>query len=173
MNIYCERIGSRSGSSAAYALLAAAYRSIHGEAMPEIKKTPNGKPYFAGGLDIHFSLSHSKTHILCAISDAPIGVDIESPRCISERAVKYFSSPAELSMFSPLELWVLKESYVKLVGGTLPLVRNIRYTHDNESIKTSDLSAFSKLYCIEGCHAAVSTYKNNFPESINTHLLTR
>jgi len=139
--------------------------------MPEIKKTPNGKPYFPDRPDIHFSLSHSRTHVLCALSGAPVGVDIESPRQISKRAVGYFCSPGELALFDPLDLWVLKESYVKLIGGTFALIKASRFSRVGGRIIAPEFApefaaefapefapekpVMARLYGIGGCRAAV------------------
>ena len=134
--------------------------------MPEIKKTPNGKPYFPARPDIHFSLSHTRTHVLCALSDNPAGADIESPRNISKRAVRFFCSPAELTMFDLFDLWVLKESYIKLIGGTLMNIKSLRFSRVNGKIVTQDENAISKLYRIGDCRAAVSSYGTEPPDSI-------
>ena len=37
----------------------------------------NGKPYFKNDLYFHFSLSHSGERAMCAVSDEPIGCDVE------------------------------------------------------------------------------------------------
>lgn len=132
MRIFCASRDGRSGAEAAYALLGSAFRTLYEGAVPEIKKTANGKPFFPDRPEIHFSLSHSRTHVLCAVSPAPVGVDIESPRDISARAVNYFSSPYEQELFEPLDLWVLKESFIKLIGGTLALMKTLRFSQDWE-----------------------------------------
>ena len=157
----------QNGSETVYKLLEHAFRTEYGAALPEIKKTPNGKPFFPLRPDVHFSLSHSKTHVLCALSREPVGVDIESPRRISERAVRYFCSPEELRLFDPLDLWVLKESYIKLAGLTLPAVKTLRFSRQgNDRIVAPDETAASKLYRIGDCRAAVSTFGGSPPESV-------
>ena len=166
MKIYCVPHDGKNGSETVYKLLEHAFRTEYGAALPEIKKTPSGKPFFPLRPDVHFSLSHSKTHVLCAVSRAPVGVDIEAPRRISERAVKYFCSPEELRLFDPLDLWVLKESYIKLVGLTLPAVKTLRFSRQGDTIIAPDESAASKLYSIGDCRAAVSTFGGELPESV-------
>ena len=143
-------------SDEAEQLLDTVYGLIYSSKMPKIKKTPNGKPYFPDRLDIHFSLSHSKTHILCGLSSTPIGVDIESPREINDRTLDFFSTPVELEYFHPLELWVLKESYIKLFGKTLTDVKNLHFTRLGEKIISPDKSVKSYLLQIDSCYAAVS-----------------
>jgi len=137
-----------------------------GEPIPEIQKTPNGKPYFPDRPDVYFSLSHSRTHVLCALSDKPVGVDIESPRTISERAVIYFCSNEELALFDPLDLWVLKESYVKLFGETMAMIKSLRFSRDGDRIVAPDKSVISKLYRSGDYRAAVCSIYEAPPDSI-------
>ena len=60
-------------------LLAAVYPELD-KAKPEFGYTEKGKPFLLDRPDIHFSISHTKSAILVAIADAPIGVDIEAFR---------------------------------------------------------------------------------------------
>jgi len=166
MKIFCSRHNGKNGSAAAYSLLAYALRAAYGMELPEIKKTSNGKPYFPERPEIHFSLSHAKTHVLCAISGAPVGADVESPRQISGRAIKYFCSAEELYLFDALDLWVLKESYIKLVGGTLPMVKNLRFSREGDKIVAPGINAASRLYSVDGCRAAVSSFQTFPPDQI-------
>ena len=162
----CTSYPNQSGSAAVYSLLEFMYEKEFGKPLPHIKKTPAGKPYFSGIQDIHFSLSHSRTHVLCAISDKPVGVDIESPRHISERALLFFYSPEESVHFEPLDLWVLKESYIKLIGGNLLMARNIRFSRDGDTIITPDKLCISGLYHIGDCPVAISTFGDYLPNSV-------
>ena len=166
MRIFCSIIGESGGSESVYSLLKYAYRLVYGETLPEIKKTANGKPYFPEKPDIHFSLSHSKTHVLCGLSASPIGVDIETPRHLNEKVKKYFVSPEELLLFDPLELWVLKESYIKLLGETIGMARHIQFSLDGKKIIPPGENVFSKLYRIEACCAAVSSFEAEPAETI-------
>ena len=83
----------------------------------------HGKPKVEG---LEFSLSHSGNLVLCAVSEEPVGCDIErlreAPKGVAER---YFSDAEQvyLSRFSADEydrkffrLWTMKESYVKMTG---------------------------------------------------------
>ena len=64
----------------------------------QILSKDNGRPYFKGHEDIFFSLSHSGERVMCAISDEPIGCDVQ---IISEDAGV------------DLETWPKMESYSK------------------------------------------------------------
>ena len=96
--------------------------------------TPFGKPIFNGHPDFHFSLSHSEEIAICAISDAPIGCDVEKMAPFDLRIAQRFfaSEECRLLMETPREtqpalfcrLWVLKESYLKATGLGLSLPLN-------------------------------------------------
>ena len=165
MKLLCA-INKNSGHDTVYALLNYAYFSIYGENPPEIGKSANGKPYFIGNTNAYFSLSHCKTHVLCGLSASPIGVDIESPRKISKRAEKFFCLPEEREVYEPLDLWVLKESYIKLIGGILPMAKTIKFLKQSGKIIAPDNDVIPKLYSIDGCRAAVSSLHINPPDTI-------
>ena len=83
-----------------------------------------GKPY-AEGLDIHFSVSHSGNLAVCAISDKPVGIDVEqnkkanfnvARRCFTKTELQYVLSGKEKSQQRFFEVWTKKEAYVKLLG---------------------------------------------------------
>ena len=171
MKIYAAPLGvephsGRNGSATVYKLLEYAYRLGYGDDLPAIKKTSNGKPFFPERPDVFFSLSHSKTHVACALSDFPVGVDIESPREISSRALLFFCSDEELCLFSPLDLWVSKESYIKLIGGTLASIKHIRFSRKNNKIITPDETVTACLYHVDGCRAAVCSLSGKLSESV-------
>ena len=107
-------------------LLAQMYEEHTGEAMPAIEKAPRGKPYFPGS-DLHFSITHTKTTVFCAISDREIGIDAEDlDRKVSPTLAQKILSPAEYAQFelvpeaerneALLRFWVLKEAAAKCSG---------------------------------------------------------
>lgn len=83
----------------------------------------HGKPYVDG---LEFNLSHSGSLVICAVSDKPVGCDVEifrkAPKGVAER---YFSESEKeyLNQFCGedydiafFRLWTMKESYVKMTG---------------------------------------------------------
>ena len=119
-----EALLGRSGHEAGRQLLARMYREITGENCPEIAVTQRGKPYFVEG-PWHFSISHTKNHVFCALSTRPVGLDAEEmDREINLRlAEKILSEPEWIRLEAAadkraalLKLWVLKEASVKLTG---------------------------------------------------------
>lgn len=101
-----------------------------------------GKPMVEG---LEFSLSHSGNMVVCAVSEEPVGCDVEeirkAPKGVAER---YFSEgeQAYLSQLSGDEydreffrLWTMKESYVKMTG------EGLRVPFDEYEIAMEDAGA--------------------------------
>ena len=124
MRIAGEPLCGRSGHEAGRELLARLYRETAGETLPEIAVADRGKPYFVSE-NLHFSISHTKNHVFCALSDRPVGLDAEEmDRDVNLRLAEKILSPSETVRWEAsadrraalLRLWVLKEAAVKLSG---------------------------------------------------------
>lgn len=84
----------------------------------------HGKPTLQEFPDIHFNMSHCKAGIAVAISDQPIGIDIECMGRYSESLARYCMSDNEMELMinAPdtdeqfTRLWTMKEALVKLTG---------------------------------------------------------
>ncbi len=108
----------------AYLMLEDMLRTEYGiQHCPEFSYGSNGKPYFKELSDIHFNMSHCPKGVACAVSDRPVGIDIEEIQFDEPVAMRVFNAdeyarikecatPAE--KFT--ELWTMKESYLKLTG---------------------------------------------------------
>ncbi len=90
----------------------------------KIKFTETGKPYFDEGPE--FSISHTGSLWMCAVSEMPVGLDVQE-----KRAAKYtniaerFFTPLEADYIRNAEegmkeafyrIWSRKEAYVKFTG---------------------------------------------------------
>lgn len=90
----------------------------------DIARTVNGKPYAVGN-PLFFSLSHSGERAVVALSDSPVGVDLEFYR----REPRHPHLLARMTERERTELcgderkfyrnWVVKEAFIKMRGGTL------------------------------------------------------
>ena len=113
-----------SGHRAGRRLLGRLYLARFGRPMPPIRIGAKGKPRFVGG-GVHFSISHTKDHVFCALSFYPVGLDAElSTRQVSPRLAEKILSPQEFSQYTQAEnpeealreFWVLKEAQAKATG---------------------------------------------------------
>lgn len=115
------------GSAFGVSLLAVAYEDYNNATMPLIKKLISGKPWFPGNPGFHFSISHSRTHVVCAVSKYPVGVDTADHRNVSSRFIKKITTAEERKNLSFFEIWALRESLFKLEGkGNLRTMRFIK-----------------------------------------------
>lgn len=124
--VSCELKG-RTGHGAGRELLAELYRAETGETLPPIRVAEGGKPYFEGSI-WHFSISHTRCHAFCALSERPVGIDAEElDRNIDLRLAEKILSPKEKAQFDAAEdprvalltFWVLKEAAAKYTGDGL------------------------------------------------------
>lgn len=153
------------GSAFGVSLLAAAYQDYAGAPLPKIVKLLTGKPLFPERPEYHYSVSHSKTHVLVALSKQPVGVDTEAHRFIKQTTVEKLASPAELAGLPFFDIWVLRESLFKLTGKGD--TRTMRFYKRNGRIVPPEDGVFCRLYSdIEGSSTAVSCYDGDFPDKI-------
>ena len=128
---YKNDMGRRQ-SLLAYRLLCQGLREEYGiMEQPTFVYNEHGKPSLAlpptggDGEGPHFSLSHCKEGVCCAISDKPVGIDIESAnRKISDSVIRYSMNEGEQALIREsdnpqrtfLRLWTQKEAVLKRLG---------------------------------------------------------
>jgi len=141
------------GHEAGRKLLAQMYARHVGTPMPEIAVQKRGKPYFINS-PWCFSISHSKRHVFCALSQKPIGIDAEElDRDIQLSLARKILSSMELAQYETAEdprlalltFWVLKEAQAKMTGEGL----KIYPTH------TEFVLSDPRVRQLEGCLVAV------------------
>lgn len=127
---------------------------------------------------LHFNLSHSGDYAVLAVSNHPIGIDVEykiknyrmlSERCFCESEYQdIMSGETEQEREKRfLEYWTMKEAYVKCVGEGLRVPLDsfqLQRNSGNMSVvqgKDMYLSSFflDETYCISVCSSSVSSVK--------------
>ncbi len=111
----------REQSLRAYMLLQRLIKEEYGITEPPVfRELENGKPVIIGHEDIHFNMSHCKYAVACAVSNEPVGIDVERiQEKVNDDLAKYVLSDDELKDITPLKftrLWTMKEAVVKLTG---------------------------------------------------------
>lgn len=153
LRIESKSLGGRSGHDAGRQLLFRMYREETGCEPPEILCLPHGKPCFCQG-NLHFSISHTRQHVFCALSDRPVGIDAEEEdRAIDLRLAEKILSPSESLRYQRcpdprdalLRFWVLKEASVKLSGDGL-------HGYPNHTDFSPD---DPRIHTLEGCLVAI------------------
>lgn len=124
LKIAYRPVETESPHDAGRMLLGDLYRQHTGEDLPPIARGNRGKPYFLGS-SFHFSITHTKHHAFCALSDKPVGIDAEElDRNIDLRLAGKILSLFEIAQFEAaadkrtalLTFWVLKEAAGKCTG---------------------------------------------------------
>lgn len=115
----------RKTCAAAYLLLCEGLRKEYGiTEKPVFEYGEHGKPFILGHPEIHFNMSHCREAAICAISETPVGIDVESIREYRESLVHYTMNDDEIAEItqSPnpaltfIRYWTMKEAVLKLSG---------------------------------------------------------
>ena len=151
MQIAFTRLQGESGHAAGRKLLTA----LCGGDLPEIAQTKQGKPYFLNST-LHFSISHTKNHAFCCLSEKNVGIDAEeTDRIVSPVLANKVLSETEKTRYAAasdknaalLRLWVLKEAYAKLLGKGL-----------GDYLYQTDFDPDDpRVLIVDGCYVAVLT----------------
>ena len=81
--------------------------------LPPIRLTSLGKPYFPDYPHIQFNLSHTDGAVVCAVSSAPVGVDLERSRPPADTILHYYHFTEGRDFW---EMWVHREAIAKYHG---------------------------------------------------------
>ena len=153
MKLAWARLGGRSGHEVGRQLLQQLYWEETGTDCPPILIAPRGKPYFED-CSLHFSISHTKKHAFCVLSDHPVGIDAEEKdRRVDLRLADKILSEGERQRFDQatdsrdalLRFWVLKEAAAKLTG------EGLRGYPKHTDFYPND----TRIQEIDGCYVAV------------------
>ena len=117
----------------------------------------NGKLYLINHPKIHVNLSHSGDYAVCAVHDAPVGVDIQKMGEYDERIVNRFFTLDEAEYIKSAAdkksafyiVWTRKESFLKATGKGLTVPLNSVSVLD-DTVIYEGMSYTFKEYCIGG-----------------------
>ena len=99
----------------AYGLLLLALRRRQGwTVFPEIVLDAGGKPRFPDHPGVEFSISHTAGAALAALSDRPVGADIERIRPLRPETMRRIAGTEDLDAF--FRCWVRREARSKCSG---------------------------------------------------------
>ena len=119
-----KKLDDRKRSVLAFVLLQRALREEYGiTEVPEFVYNEFGKPSLPN-LPIHFSLSHCKDAVACAVSDHNIGIDVETIVPYNPDVARRVCTAAELEILEQsankdvdfIKLWTVKEAISKHEG---------------------------------------------------------
>lgn len=127
-------------------------KTLLGPRAEDLTVDVRGKPSAPG---VHLSLSHSGTWAVCALSDRPVGVDVEEIRPHSEGLVTQVCTPAELTRLrAPADfcrLWTAKESFLKYLGvGLTVFPRRVEVDAHRVTLDGVPQEVYLREYPLEG-----------------------
>ena len=137
---------------AAYLLLMEGLQKEYGiTEKPVFDYSEKGKPSIKGHPDIHFSFSHSGKIALCALSNQPVGADVEALRNISPSLIRYTMNDDEQTLINTsqnptmqfLFFWTRKEALLKLTGdGIRNDIKDVLTEADKYHIETVTMGPY-------------------------------
>jgi phosphopantetheinyl transferase len=139
---------------------------------PGYSRDESGRPLIGEG---YVSLAHSGNFAACAVSDVPVGVDIETLREVSPALSRRLLCPRELKEWENtsdeyyiLRRFVIKEAYLKLTGEGLSGGFTSLYCTGGRIFRRGVLSGFAERFDSSEYSGAVVTLEKR-PISL-THL---
>lgn len=124
----------------------------------------NGQPYL-DNCNKYISISHTKSMVAIAISDSPIGIDIERFRTINKNLGNYYLSKNDFNQYvneenyneELLNLWTVKEAAYKCYSNKVHFLSDIIV---NNKYTTSGHCIYSVIYP-DGVSNKCYTFKND------------
>ena len=121
---------------------------------PVFEYNEHGKPSIVGHPEIYFNLSHCKEAVICAISNQPIGVDVESIREFNDSLINYTMNDEEkveiANSDTPaatfIRLWTMKEATSKLIG--TGITHDVKSLIDTKKYKYTTVERQQYIYTI-------------------------
>ena len=128
---------------------------------PQILQNENGKPYFEGQ-PFEFNISHQQNLVVLAVSDTPVGIDVQTLDDDKLKMATVLLNELELSEFNALEnseaqikylikCFTQKEAYVKMLGEALPYPPSSIKSYEGAKFVTKYVFQDNKVYCLTVC----------------------
>ncbi|MGN0405879.1 MAG: 4'-phosphopantetheinyl transferase family protein [Bariatricus sp.] len=149
---------------------------MHGVDLKTVHTSENGKPEAEG---ICFNLSHSGNVVICAVSKANVGCDIEKVGSAPKRVAERFFCEDEISWIESFaneeknreffRIWTMKESYLKMTGeGLRTALNSFRVLPDSMKISREGniQPCLMKEYKYSGYQITVCAMEEEFTEEI-------
>lgn len=129
----------------------------YGISADTLRTDEHGKPTVEG---ICFNLSHSGNYVICAVSEKPVGCDIEQIKEAPKQMESRVFSPEEIRCLEQLSseaynreffrLWTRKESYLKMKGIGIRVSLQTLEVRDCY-FKEYEISGYQVTVCAEEC----------------------
>lgn len=121
-----------------------------------LHRKPNGQPYLTN-CDLYVSISHRHEMVACAVSQTPVGIDVEHVRPINLQLCRHVCTPEEKAYLLSgaqipdyalcrdpdilqrfFEIWTAKEAYFKKCGTGITDLKSVNILPLQRQIHTVD-----------------------------------
>lgn len=134
----------------------------------EITKNEHGKPFLANAseLPLFFSISHTDSRLFVAFSDENVGIDAENLDRKPDYApiIKRFPPEERKEILSPADFlrhWVIKESAIKWLGGSLAHdLHKLRFVENRLFYGEIEIPAHLTFHSFEGYILAICSERD-------------
>ena len=134
---------------------------------PQILQNENGKPYFENQ-PFEFNISHQENLVVLAVSDTPVGIDVQTLDDDKIKMSCVLLNELELSEFNALEnneaqvkylfkCFTQKEAYVKMLGKALPYPPSGIKSYEGAKFVTKYVFQDNKVYCLTVCSPEINS----------------
>lgn len=106
----------------------------------------NGRLYIEGAPELFVSISHSRNAVAAAVSNRPVGIDIEYIRPVSERLQKRVCKTLPESEAEFFRFWTEKEAYLKLTD--ISFAEMLVIDHESICKKANVFTKTTDGYCL-------------------------
>lgn len=115
-----------------------------------------GKPLLKNYKNFHFNISHTHNAIAVAITDSPVGIDLEKVKEVDLKIAKRFFTEREIDYIICgdnlakrfFEVWTKKEAYIKYVGKGLSIpLKSFSVLDIAEKIVTTEKDGYIISVC--------------------------
>ena len=144
--VWFARTGDRDLSAACRKLLERALGFS-----PRVEKREGGQPFLPEHPELSISFSHTGGAVAAALSESPVGVDLEGPRPVNLRLAERFFTAAELAYAVDearfLEVWTRKEALLKREGRGIRVRLSGVETLGREDLSTRRVGEYILSFC--------------------------
>jgi 4'-phosphopantetheinyl transferase len=140
-----------------------------------IRTEKGGKPFIFGLPHVHYNISHCVGMVALALSDRPVGVDVEKVRPMRDALVRRVLTEEEQSFLYKTasceearsewftRFWTLKESYLKYTGeGIAASLTSVSFRFHTEEAENEP----PKNLCVTCSDPSVTMFQTDLPGHI-------
>ena len=118
--------------------------------------SPLGKPHLDNNSGVHFNISHSGEYVACAVSDKPVGIDIQKIKKFKSKVAERVCNEKELRQIEESDdkesefakIWTQKEAVVKMYG--LGIAKgDIKKCLEGKGVQSEKIENYWISYCTE------------------------